>query len=111
MSEVTLKEYVERRLLDLESNISALADAKAEALAIQTKELERRLDSLNHAHALAVQNFNTYIPRNEYNITIGELHKWKNEIDAWRNRMLGMALGSAAGGGVAGALIAKAFGM
>lgn len=109
--DVPLREYIERRLHDLESNISAKAEAKAEALAIQTKELERRLEILNHEHARAVENFNTYLPRSEYGLTMGEMQKWKSDVEAWRNRMIGIALGSATAGGAAGALVTKLFGL
>lgn len=108
--EVSLREYVERRFYDLEKQLDVRFDAQRHALEIQTKELERRLGILNHAHAQAVQNFNTFLPRETHSVEMNDWRKWRDTIDAWRNKTIGYALGSATLGGGVGALIAKLFG-
>lgn len=107
MSDVSLKEHLETRFDELEKRIELSARANEAALAVQTNELARRLDTLNHAHQQAVEKESSFLPRGEYGIAQAEWHRWRNDIEAWRNRVIGIAIGGGAAGGIIAALLTR----
>ena len=52
-----------------------------EALQLQAKEYERRLEVLNHAHAQAEEKNRNYVTREVYDGTVREWTVWRNSID------------------------------
>lgn len=94
------------RIAILETQITNLK----ENLTIQAREYERRLTDLNHAHAQSVSDKATYMTKELFDSKHEELIVWKSELDRWRAKLYGFALGigvagGLAGGGIAGVLI------
>jgi len=59
------------------------------ALEKQAREYERRLEDLNHAHALAQQTLNTYIPRETYSKDVDSLNARVGILEIWKERISG----------------------
>lgn len=76
-----------------------------EAISLQASEYERRLNELNHAHAQATADRNKFINSDLFYSKLDEIVKWRSELDAWRGRVVGIALGIGAAAGVGGGLI------
>lgn len=64
--EVPLREFLERRIDDLERRLDERDTHRQEALRLQHVEYERRLDTLNHAHEQAVEVQHTYVTQDKY---------------------------------------------
>jgi hypothetical protein len=64
------------------------ADALAKAVEIQAIETLRRLDELNHAHALAAKNWQQSLPRELFEQWRDDHSKWKETVNT------AMALGA-----------------
>jgi hypothetical protein len=82
-----------------------------EAIKLQALEYERRLAELNHAHAQAVSDKNKFMTSELFYSKYDEIAKWRSELDQWRSRIVGIAIGigSVSGliGGVIAALVAR----
>ena len=57
------------------------ADALAKAVEIQAIETLRRLDELNHAHATAMENWRTSLPRELFEQWREDHAKWKETVN------------------------------
>jgi len=69
---VSLREYLEE-LIHQEKNLREVGDENSDkALVLQKVETDRRLEILNHAHQLAVEVQQTYVPREVYDNRIKE---------------------------------------
>ena len=64
-------------------------NGKEEALRIQAAEYERRLDDLNHAHALARQTLATYLPREIFDKIWSGWEDWRRAVDDDRSTQAG----------------------
>ncbi len=81
-------------------------DNLREAIRLQANEYERRLTELNHAHARATDDRNKFVTTDLFYSKQDELSKWRNELDQWRSRIMGIAFGvSAATGALAGVIM------
>lgn len=56
--------------------------ALAKALELDSTETKRRLDELNHAHATAMENWRTSLPRELFEEWKSEHVRWKDEVTA-----------------------------
>jgi len=80
-----------------------------ENIALQAREYERRLSELNHAHVQAEMDRGRFVNSDIFYSKMDELYKWRNDVDTWRAKVVGIAIGvGAVSGGVAG-VIAGAF--
>ena len=80
-----------------------------ENIALQAREYERRLSELNHAHAQATMDRTHFVNAELFYSKMDEWARWRNDIDTWRAKVVGIAIGvGAVSGGVAG-VIAGAF--
>jgi len=71
----------------------------------QAQEYERRLTELNHAHAQAVTDKQRFLDRELFYSKMDEWGKWRSEVDTWRAKVVGIAIGvGAVSGGIAGAI-------
>ena len=68
---VPLREYFESQL-----------ELRDQALQVQAREYERRLEALNHAHQEAQRVLNTYLPRETWEAWLKEEQKRREKIDA-----------------------------
>ena len=68
---VPLREYFESQL-----------ELRDQALQVQAREYERRLEALNHAHEEAQRVLNTYLPRETWEAWLKEEQKRREKIDA-----------------------------
>jgi len=82
----TLKALVEQRFTDMDK-----------ALEIQTKELSRRLDSLNHAHEKAVEIQHTYVPREVFDHSTQSIAKEFSDYKTATSRALVLTEGVKSG--------------
>lgn len=103
MSEVSLREFIERIIVEnnlrrddlraedkrwIELSLKRMEDGfnmsvaeVTKAREIQAKEYERRLEVLNHAHAEAQRILGTYIPRELYERAHAEVVEWQRKAD------------------------------
>lgn len=65
------------RIAVLEERVSNRSDA----LTLQAREYERRLDELNHAHAMAVQDKAQFLLRETYAKSEDALLRWRRGVD------------------------------
>jgi len=88
MSEVTLKEFFEAKLHAIdalrEKDIKAFYEyvkTASEALKLQAREYERRLESLNGEQARIAKTQETYISREIWERFVDEDRQWKSRIE------------------------------
>lgn len=80
-----------------------------ESIKLQASEYERRLTELNHAHAQSVVDKAKFLSADLYHAKMYELEKWRSEIDTWRARIIGIAVGAGAVSGGAVGFILRLF--
>lgn len=95
---VTLREFEQRfselrQLMDERTRyereiLSTRENLLKEALKLQATEIERRLSELNHAHATAVENWRTSMPRELFDQWEREYSKWKDNLQGIINRLV-----------------------
>ena len=92
------------RIAVLEEKIRSLK----EAIGHQATEYARRLDELNHAHAQATSDKNKFITSELFYSKWDDMVKWRSEMDVWRSRVIGIAIGLGTVGGLVGGVIMRA---
>ncbi len=85
------------RIAVLQEQITGLKDA----IVLQAKENERRLQELNHAHQAQIDRNAQYVSREAFELRTREIDKWRREVDMWRWISIGAGI---AGGGAAAAV-------
>ncbi len=63
--------------VSLRDHFEALLRERDKALDVQTKELHRRLDALNHAHEQAVEVQNTYVTEEKFEAFVARFEENK----------------------------------
>jgi hypothetical protein len=84
----TLREYLLTLIAHEREVRQTRSDGLAKAVEIQAIETLRRLDELNHAHATAMENWRTSLPRELFEQWRDEHAKWKETVNT------AMALGA-----------------
>ncbi len=84
-------------------------DNLREAIRLQAAEYERRLSELNHEHARAREDRNKFVTTDLFYSKQDELTKWRNELDQWRSRIIGIAIGVSAASGALMGFIMRLF--
>lgn len=79
---------LDERIKSVEREMERSEKSHERALKIASDELARRLDTLNHAHAEAVQIQGTYLPRGEATLSLDRLtdRVSKMELEAENQR-------------------------
>lgn len=88
--QVSLREF-EQRIFSLEQQINdrmrsqrelveTRSNALQKALDLQASEIERRLQELNHAKQDAIINWRMSLPREVFETTVAEWHKWRELV-------------------------------
>lgn len=114
---VTLREFIERILTEHER----AHDAQHQAVAIAAKELERRLDLLNHAHEQSLQDRSEFVTKDRQeamaNALAGETKNLAALMDAriktlenFKSKAVAVGAVLVLFAGAVGAAIAKALG-
>jgi hypothetical protein len=92
-----------------ETNIAVLIERISnlkQQITTQALEYERRLTELNHAHARAAEDKNKFTTTELFYAKIEEINKWRLEMDQWRAKVIGIAIGvGAVSGGVVGLVL------
>ncbi len=78
-----------------------------ESIKLQAIEYERRLTDLNHAHQRSVEDKAQFVSSEMFFSKLGEYEKWKSDIDKWRSRMTGIAVGAGAVSGATAGLLSR----
>jgi TolA-binding protein len=107
-------DFMPNRIETLETRVAVLEtrlnDSQA-AIILQAKEIERRLDELNHSKRLDAERGKEFITKSEYETKHKELTNWQLQMEAWRSReagfKIGLVIGAGLAGGGIGALIMK----
>lgn len=96
MSEIQIKDYFERRLVDLEEHLRSIRSGDREALKLQAIEYERRLEALNGEQAKISGLERNYVKLDMFNTkhdqvvdAIAELKIYRANIEG---RMWGIAI-------------------
>ena len=71
------EQHLRERIATLEAEVKG----QDKALAIQSREYERRLQDLNHSHEQAVERYAQFLPREIYEGDGRELRAWRRIID------------------------------
>ena len=80
----TLKDPLLERIEGLRALSFERSAAAKEALALQAKEYERRLDALNHEHERIAANQASSIPREVFDRVIGQHESRMADLERWR---------------------------
>jgi len=78
---VPLKEFVETKIVGLKDLIFEKLDGRDDALKLQAKEYERRLEDLNHAHGLAQERNAEYVTKEKFEYFQTEFRQYKETND------------------------------
>lgn len=78
-----------------------------EAISLQAREYERRLQELNHAHQNQMDRNAQYISREAWEIRNAEIDKWRREIDMWRWVSIGAGIVGGGLGGIVGRMLLR----
>lgn len=76
-------EFVDRAIAAGREVMKAELSARDKAMEIQTKELSRRLDELNHAHQRAQQDKAEFLNKSTYEAFLKGFETWSREINAF----------------------------
>lgn len=85
--------------------LEAIIDGLKDSIVLQAKEYERRLTELNHAHARATTDAARFVTAELFYSKYDELAKWRSELDQWRSRVIGIAIGAGLAAGGMGGLV------
>jgi hypothetical protein len=94
----------ETKIAVLQSEVANLK----QSIILQAKEYERRLTELNHAHAQSTIDKSKFLAADMFYVNKDDVNKWRNEIDQWRSKVIGIAIGIGLASGFAGGSIAAA---
>ena len=78
---VDLRDHLEMLIREKQVQAELRFRAQHDALVIQTKELDKRLDSLNHAHEKAQTRDAEYVKDSEYKIKTTYYDEWCRGVD------------------------------
>ena len=117
MNDVSLKEFIEVRLAEMEKRLDERQRIHDNALTLQAREYERRLEGLNHEHARLASDRERYTTREKFEDHLHTFDTWKAQV----NTAIATASGKAAGlslawavflavGGVLGGFVLTALG-
>lgn len=81
MSEVSLREYLEKQVCDLDKRLDERFCARDKARALQASEYERRLSDLNHEQARLAADRERFMPREIADTRQRDYELWKAIID------------------------------
>jgi len=74
----TAMTYLEQQIVHERQQREAASEDVANNLRLQSTEILRRLDELNHAHINAMENWRTSLPRELFD-------QWRNEYSTWKD--------------------------
>ncbi len=89
--------FVSRRELDqriaaMQALLDERMNAEKRALDIRSEETARRLGELNHAHQTAMENWARSLPRENFELTISDINRWRDNTNVTIQNAIG-ALG------------------
>lgn len=96
MSEIPLKDYIDRIFSEKERSLELVA-----------KSLEHRLQNLNELRADVIKDRDMFITKDVHNMVMDRLAK----VEAWQSRMIGVGMVLMALSGLIGAVIAHLIGI
>lgn len=73
-----LREVAEIRAAALEKALELQAKASEKALMLQAVEYARRLGELNGAHEEARKNWSQSLPRENFDLVVGDFNRWRD---------------------------------
>jgi hypothetical protein len=82
-------EFVDRAIHAERAVMKAELEARDRAMEIQTKELSRRLDELNHAHQRAQQDKAEFLNKTTYDAFLKGYETWNREVNAYMSNQQG----------------------
>lgn len=103
MTDVPLREYIERIIAEHDK----AHQAEHFAVALQAKEYERRLDSLNHAHVEALRVQSTYLRADKYEDRSARVDADLEELKNFRSKAVLIATGLTITAGAFGAAVMR----
>lgn len=89
----------------IEDVFKAELNSRDKAMEIQTKELSRRLDELNHAHQRAQQDKQEFLAKNTYEAFLKGFEVWSREVNAFMSNQQGRTAAYVVMVGIAFALL------
>jgi len=82
-------EFVDRAIAAERAVARAELESRDKAMEIQTKELSRRLDELNHAHQRAQQDKADFLGKGTYEAFLKGYEVWNREVNAYMSNQQG----------------------
>lgn len=105
MSEIELKVFLESKIDALEKIIITRIDAGDKALAIQTREFERRLLDLNGEQARLAADRERYLPRELFDQSAKDMNNWRSLVEGFMATIRGQSKGLSLSWSIFSALI------
>lgn len=97
MAESPTTKELELRLEALDRLTTQLFAERDHATRLALENLEKRLGALNEIRAMAADQGNKLLPRDEYRVQHGELERRITTLESWEDKTEGKGLGLAAG--------------
>lgn len=72
---------LDQRIAAMQALLDERVNAQQAALGIQTVEIARRLDELNHAHKIAMENWARSLPRENFDLAMRDWDRWRESTN------------------------------
>jgi septum formation topological specificity factor MinE len=97
------------RFNSLEEILNQRFEMQSQALLLQNKNFEDRLNKLNELRQEVVEDRSKYVTYDRYDIQHKMLEDRIKLLEMWQSRMYGIAIGMAIIGGISGGLLTELF--
>jgi len=92
----TTREFLEQKIVYEKELMTAELVALRRQLDTAAIELSRRLDVLNHAHEASISDRTQFVQKDNYDTTLRDWFKWRDEVNAVLNNAAGRTAAFAA---------------
>lgn len=107
MTEVSLRDFVERIFEEKQKALELAFKAQQEALALASRTLELRLEKLNELRQEVTQDRGNYVTKDKFDAAIETRDNRLKVLEDWRSRAIGFGAAVALLGGLAGGIAAR----
>lgn len=110
MSDVPVREYIERIFTERQAALEIAFKAQQNALKLATKNLNGRLKNLNELRQQVLTDRGLYLTRDRHDAYAAGVDARIGALEAWRNRAIGFGAAIAFIAGISGGIAVKIWG-